>query len=217
MPLTALLVGIGIALAVLNIRAVALPVVKASILAWVWLYTLGLPAPIRDRRRGEIRSHLWEQHRDQKDAGYTPDLIAIQMVSSCWVSQATCLGASTASRHRRSYPMLSTLPHERATNTRSTGLRAHITITSQGFLRTFTERFATRIRLLILSLTRSSSFSSRGIFTTRPTRLRGALHYSELLGHASNALLPVGRSAWRIRRRRILSLLTSKTLLALRG
>ena len=78
--MTGVLIGIGVALAVTAVRAVALPAVRVMIFAWVWLYTLRLPVEDRDGRRAEIRSHVWEQAMDGQQAGYTPDLIAVQMV-----------------------------------------------------------------------------------------------------------------------------------------
>ena len=42
---------------------------------WVRLYTLGLPGELRETRRAEIESDLWEHERDARDNG-TPAVIA---------------------------------------------------------------------------------------------------------------------------------------------
>jgi hypothetical protein len=44
---------------------------------WVSLYTIGLPASIRDRRRAEIRSDLWEQQRAFSREGHSSGLTAL--------------------------------------------------------------------------------------------------------------------------------------------
>jgi hypothetical protein len=38
----------------------------ALALAWVRIYTRGLPAPVRDARRAEIESDLWEQRHEEQ-------------------------------------------------------------------------------------------------------------------------------------------------------
>jgi len=38
---------------------------------WVTLYNWGLPAGVRDNRRAEIQSDLWEQQHDATRAGYS--------------------------------------------------------------------------------------------------------------------------------------------------
>jgi hypothetical protein len=48
--------------------------------AWVRLYTRGVAAPLRDRRRAEIASDLWEQRHDQRDNGRPAILVACDVV-----------------------------------------------------------------------------------------------------------------------------------------
>ena len=45
----------------------AASVVAAFARRWVALYTFGLPAETRDRRREEIAGDLWEQQHDEED------------------------------------------------------------------------------------------------------------------------------------------------------
>ena len=46
---------------------------------WVGRYTTGLPPEVRDSRRAEIESDLWEQEREPSAAGYWPNVVALQM------------------------------------------------------------------------------------------------------------------------------------------
>jgi hypothetical protein len=47
--------------------------------AWVRFYTAGLPEAVRDRRRDELKSHLYELQDHARAAGYTPKEIAVQL------------------------------------------------------------------------------------------------------------------------------------------
>lgn len=42
----------------------------AFVLAWVSAYTAGLPAEVRDRRRGEVASDMWEHAREADTRGH---------------------------------------------------------------------------------------------------------------------------------------------------
>lgn len=46
---------------------------------WVRLYTKGLPPEMRDARRAEIESDLWEQGEDSTASGSKPDETALQV------------------------------------------------------------------------------------------------------------------------------------------
>ncbi len=46
---------------------------------WVGLYTKGLPPEVRDARRAEIESDLWEQGEDGTANGSQPDETALQV------------------------------------------------------------------------------------------------------------------------------------------
>jgi len=48
--------------------------------AWTRLYTSGMAPAIRDARRAEIDSDLWEFHEDARRRGGTPALIAVHML-----------------------------------------------------------------------------------------------------------------------------------------
>ena len=49
----------------------------AFVRTWTWIYTRGMPAFVRDGRRQEIESDLWEQQHDL--AGETDARVAIQI------------------------------------------------------------------------------------------------------------------------------------------
>ncbi len=51
-------------------------VITALVRAWTWCYTLGLSSDLRDARRGEIESDLWESRADFDSDGQ----LALQMV-----------------------------------------------------------------------------------------------------------------------------------------
>ncbi len=57
--------------------ALALGLVTTICRVWVWTLTLGLPAELKARRRGEVRSDLHEQRVDALANGYSPQHIAI--------------------------------------------------------------------------------------------------------------------------------------------
>ena len=46
---------------------------------WVRLYTKGLPSDVRDARRAEIESDLWEQGEDGESNGYKPQDTGLQV------------------------------------------------------------------------------------------------------------------------------------------
>lgn len=48
--------------------------------SWVRLYTLGLPAALRDARRAEIESDLWEQGYDGESNGHDPQETGLQVL-----------------------------------------------------------------------------------------------------------------------------------------
>ena len=47
---------------------------------WTRLYTACMDPPVRDARRAEIESDLWELHEDARRRGASPTLIAIRML-----------------------------------------------------------------------------------------------------------------------------------------
>jgi hypothetical protein len=57
----------------------------AVVRAWTFLYTIGAPAPIREARRDEIASDLWEHAREGAKAGVGPRAIAEQMLARCFL------------------------------------------------------------------------------------------------------------------------------------
>ncbi len=52
----------------------------AIVRAWVWLYTIGLPRELRETRRTEIESDLWEHENDARDNGTPPVIAAMEIV-----------------------------------------------------------------------------------------------------------------------------------------
>src|SRR5436190_2298052 len=48
--------------------------------AWTRLYTSGMAPEIRDARRAEIDSDLWEFHEDARRRGAAPSVIAVHML-----------------------------------------------------------------------------------------------------------------------------------------
>lgn len=64
----------------LTVHAFALPLTKRLVLLWAWLYTTRLPQEVRDRRRDEIRSDLWDHSEHWRREGYSPELIAMHML-----------------------------------------------------------------------------------------------------------------------------------------
>lgn len=64
----------------LLVRAFLLPLAHRFVLVWIWLYTLGLPAHVRARRRAEVRSDLWEQAAAERALGYRPESIALHQL-----------------------------------------------------------------------------------------------------------------------------------------
>ena len=47
---------------------------------WVWLYTAGLPAEVREPRRAELESDLWEQEQEAGAAGCRPTTTALHVL-----------------------------------------------------------------------------------------------------------------------------------------
>lgn len=72
----------GVALWLVNsvTEAFALDFVRKFVLAWVWLYTSGVFPIIREDRRNEMRSDLWENEDNDRKAGYNPRSIAYKML-----------------------------------------------------------------------------------------------------------------------------------------
>lgn len=58
----------------------ALRIVIAVARTWTRLYTLGLPEEVRDRRRAEIESDLWESWDDATDSSWLALLIAARLI-----------------------------------------------------------------------------------------------------------------------------------------
>lgn len=65
--------------------------------AWVRLYTIGLPSALRETRRTEIDSDLWEHEHEARDTGRAPALAAMEIIlrvlmgiahDVCWRSEA---------------------------------------------------------------------------------------------------------------------------------
>ncbi len=61
-------------------KAFGLPIVSSMVRAWVWVFTLGLPAQVRNDKRAEMQSELWEHRRDAGAEGYGPDAVALHML-----------------------------------------------------------------------------------------------------------------------------------------
>ena len=59
---------------------VALAAALTAVRAWTRIYTARLPPAIRDARRNEIESDLWELHEDVRRRGGSPARIAIHML-----------------------------------------------------------------------------------------------------------------------------------------
>jgi len=55
--------------------------VIAAVRAWTWLYTSGLPLGLRERRREEIESDLWESIADGRDRRILALLIASRLIA----------------------------------------------------------------------------------------------------------------------------------------
>jgi hypothetical protein len=52
----------------------------ALVRGWTHLYTAGMAPAVRDARRAEIESDLWEFHEDTRRRGYPPSLIGAHML-----------------------------------------------------------------------------------------------------------------------------------------
>jgi hypothetical protein len=58
---------------------------SAVVRAWTFVYTIGAGASIREARRDEIASDLWEHARGSADDGITSRRIAGQMLARCFL------------------------------------------------------------------------------------------------------------------------------------
>lgn len=61
---------------------------SAVVRAWTFAYTVGADASIREARRDEIASDLWEHARAGADEGAEPRAIAGQMLARCFLGIA---------------------------------------------------------------------------------------------------------------------------------
>jgi hypothetical protein len=59
---------------------IALGAALATVRGWTRLYTTRMEPALRDARRAEIESDLWELHEDARRRGASPTLIAIHML-----------------------------------------------------------------------------------------------------------------------------------------
>jgi hypothetical protein len=75
-----LFVGLGLLGAALLLAAFLPSLLRGLVEGWTWLYTAGLPGGIGARRRGEVRSDLWEQAKAERELGYRPESIALHQV-----------------------------------------------------------------------------------------------------------------------------------------
>jgi hypothetical protein len=94
--MTEFLMGVVVRLIGLCLGAFALPVATWFVVNWVRLYTWRLPARIRDRRRREIASDLFEQCRDDLASGFKPEEISARILAR-WLlglptDAAWCIG-----------------------------------------------------------------------------------------------------------------------------
>ena len=78
--MTYLLIGLVLLIMGLIVRAFLLRLVQRLVVGWTWLYTLGAPPEIRDGRRAEVRSDLWEQTTAGREVGYRPESIALHQL-----------------------------------------------------------------------------------------------------------------------------------------
>ena len=75
--------GLAVFIAGLVLVAFLPSLVGRLVEGWTWLYTVRLPPDIRDRRRAEVRSDLWEQARAERDLGYRPESMALHQLVRC--------------------------------------------------------------------------------------------------------------------------------------
>lgn len=69
----------GLVLCLIYVHAMA--VGRAAVMGWVWLYTALLPRGLRERRRAEIRSELWEHIQAARQVGFSPEAIGLQVLT----------------------------------------------------------------------------------------------------------------------------------------
>lgn len=77
---SAVLTGITLFALILLISALSLPAVKSLVGSWVRLYTRGLPNGLRERRRTEMNSDIYEHERAALSEGYKPREVAAQIL-----------------------------------------------------------------------------------------------------------------------------------------
>jgi lipopolysaccharide/colanic/teichoic acid biosynthesis glycosyltransferase len=82
--MSTLAAGLLVLLVGVCLRAFGLQAVVWAESVWVRLYTHGLPAEVRDRRRQEIASDIFEQRRYDADEGHLPDAVAVRLLAR-WV------------------------------------------------------------------------------------------------------------------------------------
>jgi len=75
-----MMTGLVLLVITLCLGAFALPLAERLIVGFVRWSTQGLPPEIRDRRRGEIQSELFEQRRQDAADGYKPAEIAARIL-----------------------------------------------------------------------------------------------------------------------------------------
>lgn len=63
----------------------AIALASAVVRAWVFVYTAGAAAPIREARRQEIASDLWEHARAGAEEGLGARAVAGQMLARCFL------------------------------------------------------------------------------------------------------------------------------------
>lgn len=78
--MTAFLVGLAVLVAGVIGGAFLPRVVRALVVGWTWLLTLRLPAEVKETRRAQIQSDLWEQWEQDRRLGYAPREIAFQQL-----------------------------------------------------------------------------------------------------------------------------------------
>ncbi len=77
---SALLASLVLGVLGVLISAFSLDGASAIVRLWVWLYTLGLPTALRDRRRAELASDVHEQIADARAQGYRPGETAARVL-----------------------------------------------------------------------------------------------------------------------------------------
>lgn len=73
--------------------------------AWTRLYTSGLDPALRDARRAEIESDLWESHEDARRRGPAAVEVALQILARVLLGASHDLLWTIEHRQRRSLPL----------------------------------------------------------------------------------------------------------------